>query len=364
LRLPYAISQSEFSLMPQALVLTEFLQRSDPILDVRSPSEFQQGHIPGSLAFPLFSDEERVQIGTTYKKQSRQKAVELGLLLVQFKLNEMLSQASSLLSSHGNILCWRGGMRSGFVARLLESAGYFIATLQGGYKTYRRWAIQRLDNLSFSSLCVLGGLTGSGKTAILQALQAQGEQVIDLEALAKHRGSAFGGIGLGQQPTQEQFENELAWVLERLDLSRPVWIEDESRLIGRCHLPHALYQSILQAPLFYVQRSATERLQILLNQYGQAPKPQLLEAVGRISKRLGDQLTKEVKQFIEQEQIEQAFERLLAYYDKTYQYQITKRQVKYCIESFRLSTPNDGAQSCLQIYKYLSTRGYEKSPDP
>lgn len=330
--------------MPQALALKEFLKRSGPILDVRSPGEFQQGHIPGSLAFALFSDEERTQIGSIYKQQSRQKAVELGLLFVQPKLDEMLIKASSLLSSHGSIICWRGGMRSGFAARLLESVGYLIATLQGGYKTYRRWALQRLDNLSFSSLCVLGGLTGSGKTAILQALQARGEQVIDLEALAKHRGSAFGGIGLGPQPTQEQFENELAWELEQLDLSRPVWIEDESRLIGRCRLPSALYQNLVQTPLFYIQRSATERLQTLLAQYGQASKPQLLEAVGRISKRLGGQLTKEVQQFIEQEHIEQAFERLLAYYDKTYQYQITKRQIKYCIESPPFSTPTEWAK--------------------
>ncbi len=342
--------------MPQVLALKDFLQRPGPILDVRSPSEFQQGHIPGSLAFSLFSDEERAQIGTIYKKQSRQKAVEVGLFFVLPKLDTILNQASSCLASHGNVLCWRGGMRSGFVARFLESIGYLIATLQGGYKTYRRWALQRLDSLPFSSLCVLGGLTGSGKTAILQALQKQGEQVIDLEALAKHRGSAFGGIGLGQQPTQEQFENELAWLLERLDWSRPVWIEDESRLIGRCHLPHTLYQCLLQAPLFYVQRSSTERLKILLAQYGQAPKSQLLEAVKRISKHLGSQVTKEVQQLIEQEQMEQGFERLLAYYDKTYQHQMIKRQIKYDIESPLLSTSDEWAKRCLEMYHYLRTK--------
>lgn len=337
--------------MPQTLALKEFLQASGLILDVRSPSEFYQGHIPTSHSFPLFSDEERAQIGTVYKKQSRIEAVELGLWLIQPKLDCMLNHAHSLLASHGKVLCWRGGMRSGFTARLLELMGCSIVTLQGGYKTYRRWTLQRLNHLSLPSLCVLGGLTGSGKTAILQALQKRGEQIIDLEALAKHRGSAFGGIGLGQQPTQEQFENELAWTLEQLDCSKAVWVEDESRLIGRCYLPQALYQSMLQAPLFYVKRSITERVRYLLIQYEQAPKLQLLEAVRRIAKRLGSELTKEVQQLIEQGQNEQAFEKLIAYYDKTYQHHIAKRQVKYSIEERDISTPDEWACALQECFK-------------
>ena len=336
--------------MPHTLALREFLQKSSPLLDVRSPGEFKQGHIPGSYSFPLFGDEERAQIGTVYKKQNRQEAVELGLWLVQPKLDQLLGNASSFLTSDGKVLCWRGGMRSGFVARLLELVGYHIVTLQGGYKSYRRWTLQRLNRCSFSSLCVLGGLTGSGKTAILQALQKNGEQVIDLEALAKHRGSAFGGIGLGEQPTQEQFENELAWAIEQLDESRPIWIEDESRLIGRCHLPHALYERILQAPLFYVQRSVNDRLKCLLTQYGQAPQVQLLESVTRIAKRLGSELTRDIQHFIEQGRMEQAFERLLAYYDKTYQHQIARRQVKYTLDKHDLSTADEWARECVKLY--------------
>lgn len=336
--------------MPQSLALKDFFQFPGPILDVRSPSEFVQGHIPGSQSFALFSDEERAQIGTVYKKQSRQEAIELGLLLVEPKLKHMLSAASSLLSSNGRVICWRGGMRSGFVARLFEQMGYSISTLQGGYKAFRRWALQRLENFAFPHLCVLSGLTGSGKTSILQALQQKGEQVIDLEALAHHRGSAFGGIGMGLQPPQEQFENELAQILEYLDSSKRVWIEDESRLIGRCHLPKALYKSLAQAPLFYIHRSLDERLITLLTQYGQAPKDQLLDAVNRIAKRLGSQLAKEVKQLLEYDQNAKAFERLLAYYDKTYQHQIAKRQMKYCIEQPSFSTSDEWASACLCAY--------------
>lgn len=335
--------------MPQAVPLKEFLQKPGPILDVRSPTEFLQGHIPGSHSFALFTDQERAQIGTVYKKQSRQQAVELGLFLVQAKLDQFLTNLSSLLHSHGKVLCWRGGMRSGFVARLIELLGYPIATLQGGYKAYRRWTLQQLDSLSLSSLYVLGGFTGSGKTAILQALQQRGEQVIDLESLAKHCGSAFGGIGLGEQPTQEQFENELAWRIEQFDLSKPIWIEDESRLIGRCHIPKKLYQNMLHAPLFYIQLSTEERLMNLLSRYGQAPIPELLKSVNRIAKRLGSQLTIEILQLIENQKLEHAFEKLLAYYDKSYHYQIVQRQVKYCLEEPSFSSPDSWAQACLKF---------------
>ena len=334
--------------MPLSFTLKDFLRQPGTTLDVRSPNEFLQGHIPESHSFALFSDAERAQIGTVYKQQSKQEAIELGLLLVEPKIEHMLNQVPSLLNSHGKIVCWRGGMRSGFMAHLLEWRGYSVITLQGGYQAYRRWALQQFHHLSLSSLCVLGGLTGSGKTDILQALKQRGEQVIDLEALAKHRGSVFGE--LGPQPTQEQFENELAMTLEHLDRSKPIWIEDESRVIGHCHLPTGLYQSIKHAPLFYIQRSLSERLTLLLAQYGQTPKEQLLTAVNRITKRLGNQLAKEVQQLIEREQNEQAFERLLTYYDKAYQYHLTKRQMTYCIqESSALSS--DEWADMLQAYR-------------
>lgn len=338
--------------MVQTTELEKFLHKSSPLLDVRSPEEFAKGHIPGSQSFALFNNKEREMIGIAYKKQSRQEAITLGLLLVESNFNDLLARVSSLLTFEGKILCWRGGMRSGFAGRLLELLGYSIITLRGGYKAYRCWILQKLNHLSFPFLHVLGGLTGSGKTAILQALKNMGEQIIDLESLANHRGGAFGGIGLNLQPTQEQFENEIVMTIEQLDWSKPIWIEDESRLIGSCHLPSLLYQNMIQAPLFYIQRSITERLATLLFQYGWIPKQQLLNAVSRIAKRLGSQLTKEIQQLIEQEQKEQAFEKLLIYYDKTYRHQISKRQIKYCFEGKTDLSPNEWA--------YLLTKNYKK----
>jgi tRNA 2-selenouridine synthase len=343
--------------MLQTLPLLEFLMGSGPILDVRSPSEYIQGNIPGSISFPLFSDCERAEIGTAYKKKSRQEAVELGLLLLEPKIDSLLDQASSFLTSHSRVLCWRGGMRSGFTARLLELLGHNSQTLQGGYKSYLRWVLQRLGSVASlncsPNLCILGGLTGSGKTAVLQALQKIGEQVIDLESLAGHRGSVFGGIGLAPQPTQEQFENNLAFLLASMDWSRPVWVEDESRLIGCCHLPHALYQSMLQSPLFLLESSPEERMENLLAQYGSATKEELLEATRRIHKRLGSQRTNLTEELFIQGKTREAFEQLLYYYDKTYQHQLSQR---HTIHTFPIKEPFGPDRCAIQLKTSMNSR--------
>lgn len=319
--------------VPAQLSLKQFLLESSPILDVRSPLEYEQGHIPGSYSFPLFSDEERARVGTIYKKRSKEEAIELGLLLAQPKIDHWLNQANHLLSGRkARVLCWRGGMRSGFLARLLAQCGYQTATLQGGYKTFRRHVLQTLNHLSSPPLCVLGGLTGSGKTETLRALRDIGEQIIDLESLANHRGSSFGGIGLSKQPSQEQFENELVMYWESLDHSRPIWIEDEGRLIGHCHLPTALYQQMQQAPLFFLECSKEDRLRHLLQLYGHATEKELRLATERITKRLGSQLTKEILLDFTAGERHQAFEKLLSYYDKAYHHQMIKRTPVYSLE--------------------------------
>lgn len=339
--------------MPYKLLLHEFLSQSGPICDVRSPSEFKQGRIPGSISIPLFNDDERAQIGTVYKKISKQEAVSLGLILAAPKLEQILVQYSSLLQDKGKILCWRGGMRSDFTAKLLELVGYTVSTLHGGYKSYRRWVLQYLQNFSCPDFRVLGGLTGSGKTAILQALHKRGEQVVDLEFIAQHSGSAFGGIGWSEQPSQEQFENELAWRLSSLDLSRPIWIEDESRLIGSCHLPNSLVQEIMRSRFYYIDVPIEERLENLMGRYGHAPKEELVSAVKRISKRLGSQLSHEIIHSIESGQCLQAFESLIIYYDRTYQYQISKRSN---IHRIKLSD-NSSADARAKILQHDINKG-------
>lgn len=318
--------------MPISLPWETFIQQPGIIFDVRSPSEYKQGHIPNSYSLPLFSDEERSLVGTTYKQKSQEAAIDLGLRLVGPKLYDFVQLSKPYLKEQpGKIVCWRGGMRSGFIARLFESIGFTTLTLQGGYRSFRRWTLKVLQDLSIHSpqLYLLGGLTGSGKTAILQHLKQLGEQVIDLEALANHRGSVFGMIGLPPQPSQEQFENTLAYQWSHLDLSRPIWLEDESRLIGHCCIPTPLYQLMSIAPVFFIENNKEQRLDRLLHLYGQMDSSKLMSATEKISRRLGGKTTQEILYFLNHDQKRAAFDLLLAYYDKAYLYKLHKRQVVY-----------------------------------
>lgn len=313
--------------MPLSLHLPDFLGQRGTIIDVRSPSEFKQGHLPHSHSLPLFDDDERALIGTAYKRKSRIEAIDLGLSILAEKIEVWINRAELLDSKQINVLCWRGGMRSGFAAQLLESCGYQSSTLIGGYKTFRRRVLATWNGLPSTKikLFVVGGLTGSGKTKILSALKKLGEQVLDLEDLAQHRGSAFGHIGLSQQPTQEQFENQLADEWLKFDLTQPIWIEDESRLIGKCHLPSKLYEMMQQAPLFYLECSEEERLQNLLQLYGSASRETLINATQCLMRRLGTQLTSQIIELIQSGDLLNATKHLMIYYDKTYSHQLKKR---------------------------------------
>lgn len=319
--------------MPQVVSLDLFLKQSETLIDVRSPSEFKQGHIPHSYSIPLFSNEERALIGTLYKKEGHSRAIDLGLQIAGPKLYTWVNSARDCFKSSDavqGITCWRGGMRSGFVARLLESIGIKTWTLQGGYQTYRRWTQDIISSIpqQFPKLLVLGGLTGSRKTIILQNLKSLNEQVLDLENLAHHCGSVFGHLGMakqGDQPSQEQFENDLAYQWNQFDLSQPIWIEDESRLIGKCYIPTPLYNSMKQSPVFYLECSEHQRLTHLLHFYGQASSEELIQATQQIKKRLGGQLFQEIIHLFFQNEKRAAFKKLLMYYDKSYQFQLTKR---------------------------------------
>jgi len=314
--------------MPTGQSIQSFLRLPGTILDVRSPSEFAHGHIPQSHSFPLFSDEERSIVGTLYKQEGRHAAVDQGLQLVLPKVDSFIETATRFLPEKvGKVLCWRGGMRSGFVARLLESCGFSILTLNGGYKSFRRYVLNyflKLPELKLN-LKVVAGLTGSGKTSYLRTLKNSGHQVIDLEQLANHRGSAFGHIGLPPQPSQEHFENCLATQLDQFDLSKAIWIEDESRLIGRCCIPPPLYQLMRSASVIVLETPLEGRLDNLMKDYGGAPLLDMISAVQRIQKRLGSQLTIEVIRLLEQDRRREAFNLLLMYYDKTYQHNFQQR---------------------------------------
>ncbi|MDX2228883.1 MAG: tRNA 2-selenouridine(34) synthase MnmH [Leptolyngbyaceae cyanobacterium bins.349] len=333
--------------MPTILTTADFLHAPGILLDVRSPAEYDHAHIPGAIQFPLFDDQERAQVGTCYKQRGRDVAVELGLQIVGPKLAQFVQTAKQLTRDRVlRIHCWRGGMRSGSMAWLMETAGFRVSVLEGGYKSFRQWV--RTTLAVEKPVLLLGGMTGSGKTAVLQELAHQGEQILDLEAIAQHRGSSYGALGLPPQPSTEQFENVLAIAWTQFDPLRPVWIEAESRMVGTCRVPDELFRRMQQAPMFQIERSRAERVAILLNGYGTANRDDLIAATERISKRIGGQHAKVAIDYIRQDQLVPAIAIVLDYYDKTYLYDLQKRQATiHSVDAVGLS---DAAAATRLIY--------------
>jgi tRNA 2-selenouridine synthase len=323
--------------MAHSLPIEEFLQAPGLILDVRSPGEYERGHIPGAVSFALFNNAERVQVGICYKHQGQEAAVELGLEIVGPKLAPWAQQAKRLAPERRvRIHCWRGGMRSQSMAWLLETVGFEVFLLQGGYKAFRGWIRTMLTHPY--AIAIVGGMTGTGKTCILQALAQQGEQVLDLEALAQHRGSSYGHLGLPCQPSTEQFENLLAMAWSQFEPSRTIWMEAENAQIGSCRIPPELFAQMKQAPIWEIQRSRPERVALLGQLYGQAKPEQLIAATKRIGKRLGPQRTQGAIEAIDQGDLETAISLVLHYYDRAYYHSLDRWQGEIrTIEAHHLS---------------------------
>lgn len=291
-------------------------------IDVRSPCEYLHAHIPGALNLPLFSDEERQKVGLLYKQEGKDKALELGLELVGPKLARFVAEAKKL-SGPLTVYCARGGMRSEAMTWLLSFAGIPCERLNGGYKAYRKRVLAVFSTPL--NLRVLGGYTGTGKTEHLQVLKNRGEQVIDLEALAKHRGSVFGYQT--PQPSNEHFENLLAEVLFELDPERPIWVEDESSRIGLCKIPDPFFHQMKKAPKHLIHSPLEERIQRLLSEYGAHPKEALSANVLKLTKRLGHTRTSSIIEHIQNDRLPEAIQELLAYYDAAYDYSQSRNLV-------------------------------------
>jgi tRNA 2-selenouridine synthase len=390
------------------VAIEEFLKESKGalLLDVRSPAEYKHAHIPGAVSFPLFTDEERKVVGTTYKQVSRQAAIKIGLDYFGPKMRPMVEEVERLLeqknrrteeqgteegreyrtdeqgimnvegneiadlpwsvlqnddtgkrnesqtSSTSNIehrtsnnkvfvYCWRGGMRSGAVSWLLNLYGFDVTVLIGGYKAFRNHVLKTFEQpYTFK---ILGGYTGSGKTEVLQALKNSGEKVICLESIALHKGSAFGNINMPPQPSQEMFENLVSCELQtvnnaqkrnewstlnsepettpnsKLQTSNPaIWLEDESQRIGSVNIPNALWQTMRNAPVYFLEIPFEERLKHITEEYSQCSREKLADAIERIKKRLGGLETKNALQFLAEDNYTECFRVLLQYYDKLY----------------------------------------------
>ena len=298
------------------------------IIDVRSPAEYEHAHIPAALNLPLFNNEERAMIGTTYKKQSREAAIKAGLPIFGTKMLPMIETVEAWIKDRQKendltkptiyLHCWRGGMRSAAMAWLLDLYGYKVVQLTGGYKAYRNWVLAQFT-IPYS-LKVLGGYTGSGKTEILHALQEKNYPVIDLEGLAHHKGSAYGAIGQLPQPSQEMFENIVAEkLLEVNKKQKSIWIEDESQRIGTVLIPTPLFHLMRNSTCYFMTIPFEQRLAFIVEGYGKFDAQSLIEATERIQKRLGGLETKTAIQHIVQGELKEAFSILLKYYDKWYE---------------------------------------------
>ncbi|MFN5170285.1 MAG: tRNA 2-selenouridine(34) synthase MnmH [Cyclobacteriaceae bacterium] len=309
------------------LSLSEFLalRHHLPVVDVRSEAEYAQGHIRQAVNVPLLNNDERHRVGTTYKQLGQHAAIREGFRLVGPRLDGILGQAEEISQGREMLIhCWRGGMRSSNFAQFVGMAGMRSRVLQGGYKTYRQAALQAFQTRL--PLVLLTGFTGSGKTEILRALREAGEQVIDLEGLAHHRGSAFGGLFMPPQPTTEQFQNELFEEILKVDTSRPVWVEDESIAIGKIFLPPDFWQQMTLAPIVQVEVSLEARVARLVRDYGQAPKEEFGEIMKKIRKKLGGQYLKAAEERLLADDMTTVMEILLTYYDKAYRQSIEKRK--------------------------------------
>ncbi|MFN9644735.1 MAG: tRNA 2-selenouridine(34) synthase MnmH [Cyanobacteriota bacterium] len=315
--------------MSKAIAIDSFLSGEGTLLDVRTPSEFQQGHIPGARNLPLFSDSERAVVGTLYKQAGRQDAVRQGLAFAgprMAALADALIAAQAAAPDHPlRLHCWRGGLRSGSVAWLTSTLNLPVVVLDGGYKAYRRWVLERMEQ--FWPVRLLGGRTGTGKTALLLALARRGVAAVDLEGLAHHRGSSFGGLGLPEQPSSEQFENRLAGALERHQGAGEIWLEAESAQVGRCRIPAGLWRQMRGAPVLEVRRPLQERLRHLVEIYGPQDPAALIEATRRIQKRLGPQRTSAAVEAISRGAMEDACALMLDYYDRSYDREIAAHAV-------------------------------------
>lgn len=306
------------------LKVDEFIARmkGNALLDIRTPAEFALGHLPGAISFPLFTDEERVIVGTLYKQQGKDTAVLKGLELVGPKLKYFVLQARKQKGPL-YLYCWRGGMRSSSMAWLLQTAGREVNLLEGGYKAYRTHCRELI--FKGLKLIMLSGPTGSGKTEILHQLAEMGQQVLDLEGLANHRGSTFGGIGQPAQPSTEQFTNLIFEQITNFDLSQPIWIEGESQAIGRVSILNELFLQMNSCQTIRIDPPQSERVERLLRDYAGFPVEELRTSVEKISKRLGGKDTQDTLEALSAGDYRKVVEITLAYYDKGYEFSMARR---------------------------------------
>jgi tRNA 2-selenouridine synthase len=312
--------------MSKEINIKTFLEKSRdiPVLDVRTPDEFQQGHITGARNFHLFNTKERAVIGKIFKEKGLNAAILKGLEFCAGRTGKFIESGKEIAKDNKLLIhCWRGGIRSASLAWLFETAGIKSFVLRGGYKAYRRYVIKYLEGPF--KLIVLGGMTGSGKTEILNYIKNLGFQVLELETLAHHKGSAFGALGEIAQNSNEQFENDIFGFLHKCNPDEPIWVEDESHNIGKNLIPSSLFSQIIDSPLICIETNNENRIDRLVRDYSEYPGESLALSINKISKRLGGLKAKSALEYLRKGDFRKVAGLMLSYYDKTYSYSLRAR---------------------------------------
>lgn len=341
--------------MIKDIEVTEALNLENAVfIDLRSPVEFNTGHIPGAVNIPLFSDQERSEIGIIYRHQGPEPARNKGLEVVAPRLAEMVA-AIRKTAAESNIVvyCWRGGDRSDAVARVLDIMQVDGYRLAGGYKAYRNLIIERLRELPRSKVVVIHGLTGSGKTSVIKKMAADGWPAVDLEGLANHRGSVFGGLGRGEQPKQKQFDSMLYEKLRQFAGDKFLIVEGESRKIGRLFLPDRLYAMMKKGLHVLIYDNLENRVKRIYDEYvvesGNTTK-EYLNCIKGLKGYLGKNKTQEITKMISDGNFWDTIRILLKdYYDPLYGYPYGP-DPHYCLNL----DGSDTSQAAKRLAAYLT----------
>ncbi len=314
----------------QSIKIENALGKDYVFIDVRTPKEFEEDTIPGAINIPLFSNEERAIVGRIYIQESKEKALNKGLNFVSQKLPSLMEKISQYKKRKIIIFCWRGGMRSGSLTGLLKGLNYNVFQLEGGYKAYRNYILKRFEDYKIKpKLIVLNGLTGVGKTEILQHFHNS----LDLENLAQHRSSILGGVGLKPR-SQKMFDSLLFKRLEELKNERFILIEGESRKIGKVQMPQFLFKSLKEGIQIKIEANISDRIQRLIKEYAHYKK-ELKEKIFLMKKAVGNE--KKIKEWIrllEENKFEELTTQILKeYYDPLYKYTVENIKYDYIIDS-------------------------------
>lgn len=308
--------------MPHTISFTPALLESHCIVDCRTPLEFAEDHLPGAVNVPILTNEERVEIGTIHNHQGPQAARMRGLELTCGRFGAMVREIADHAKGRTVLVyCWRGGLRSRSMAVLLEMTGYPVVQLQGGYKAFRNHVTACFDQFRpVAPLIVIHGMTGTGKTDFINRLDRDHWTVIDLEGLARHRGSAFGSLGLGEQPTQKRFDTLLWQAFRTAPAGRPIVVEGESQRIGQVMLPGHLYDVMTAGCKVWCHASLETRVERLAAEYAcQEYRAPMACALERIRKKLGGVRHAELKRLLENWDVAGLARGLVEqYYDKLY----------------------------------------------